>query len=121
MKTTIFELLGMVKAGKAPEKIKYKAFELKRTGCNNLLQIYVDEEGMFFPEFYSGLTLNDEIEIIEDAPKEETKIPEKISTWFSVSETQSNKENIDYANHNFETIYEKINEICDYLKNKSEE
>ena len=60
--------------------------------------------------------LNDEVEIIE----EENKIPEKLSSWFSVEVKQSDEENIEYANYNFETMFEKINEICDYLKSKGE-
>ena len=51
--------------------------------------------------------------------EEENKIPEKLSTWFSLEKDCEN-DNIQYANNNFKTIYEKINEICDYLKSKGE-
>ena len=63
------------------------------------------------------LDINDEVEIIE----EEKKIPEKLSTWFSVEQRQTDEENNEFANYNFEKMYEKINEICDYLKSKGEE
>lgn len=51
--------------------------------------------------------------------EEQKKIPEKLSTWFSLEKDCEN-DNIQYANNNFKTIYEKINEICDYLKSKGE-
>lgn len=52
-------------------------------------------------------------------PEEENKIPKKLSTWFSLEKDCEN-DNIQYANNNFKTMYEKINEICDYLKSKGE-
>lgn len=65
-------------------------------------------------EYYLFDILNDEIEILEE-PK---GIPEKLRTWYSVEENQSIEENCNYANDNFETMYEKINEIIDYLESK---
>lgn len=60
-------------------------------------------------------------ELLERIEQEgEKEIPEKLSTWYSVEVKQSDEENIKYANYNFETMYEKINEICDYLKSKGE-
>jgi len=113
MKITMYELLGLVKDGKAPKKIKYNTFELKRTMNNNLLRIYVDEEGMFFPEYYNGLTLNDIVEIIEE--KEEKKIPEKLDEYADVSGDL-------VCNWTFgeNKLKNKINEIIDYLKSKGE-
>ena len=59
--------------------------------------------------------INAEVEIIE----EEKKIPEKLPTWFSVENQY--QDSIDYMNYNFETLYEKINEIIDYLESKGED
>ena len=59
--------------------------------------------------------LNDKVEIIE-----EKKIPENLSTWYSVEISQSAEENVEYENYNFKIMFEKINEICDYLKSKGE-
>lgn len=115
MKTTIHGLLRMIKDGKTPKKIKYN---------DKIYEYFYDEKNYecFVIDHYSYLFDEDIIQILDkEVEILETKIPEILSTWFSVSETQSNKENIDYANYNFEKMYEKINEICDYLKNKSEE
>ena len=57
---------------------------------------------------------------LENKPLEEKKIPEKLSTWFSVETKQSKELNIEYANTNFENMYEKINEIIDYFKSKGD-
>ena len=127
-----YELLGMIKEDKAPKKIRVHL-------TPHTSKIYVREnvfDGTF--SFY-GLALeeNEEtdeykyylsdcllessmfdknIEIIE----EEKKIPKKLETWYSVLEKQSDEDNVEYANYNFSTMYEKINEIIDYLKNKGE-
>ena len=103
MKITIYELLGMVKDGKAPKKIKYI----------NLIWEYDKETKDYFNDdlwlIYSmnsiGLTER-EVEILE----EEKKIPEKL-----VGEDKGHY--IDYSVCN---IVGKINEILDYLKSKGE-
>ena len=114
----IIDLLNKIANGEeVPKKIKYNIFELKRTMSNNLLRIYVDEEDMFFPEYYSGLTLNDEVEILE----EEKKIPEKLDIeddgytirLFGEKENEwTILDNVDVI------ICNKINSIIDYLKSK---
>lgn len=108
MKTiTMYELLGLVKDGKAPKKVKYQGEILY---FDDETKNYYNDEGMHSLFDCVGYMLNYEVEILE-----EKKIPEKLSTWFSVELTQSDEENVDYANTNFENMYEKINEICDYL------
>ena len=154
MKITIYELLGLVKDGKAPSKIKYNSMIFEYN--NN----YYRSENGFILEDYCELTisLNDEVEILEDTneitaeqimmatdtlnrlkptiiettinwnkaveaiknnfstlkdtPKEEKKIPEKLST-------------ISYKNRNTISIWnehrDKINEIIDCLKSKGDE
>lgn len=119
MKITMYELLGMVKDGKAPKKIKYNTFELKRTMSNNLLRLYVDEDGMFFPEYYSGLTLNDKVEIIE----EEKKIPDEININLAYIDKEYllDKEDVD---RKINEIINKhnilVDKVSDYLKSKGE-
>lgn len=50
--------------------------------------------------------------------EEEKEIPNKLATWYSVETKQNEEENVEFANYNFETMYEKINEIIDYLEKK---
>ena len=59
----MYELLGLIKDGKAPEKIKYNTFKLKRTMSNNLLRIYVDEDGMFYAVLISTKNYHSEYTI----------------------------------------------------------
>ena len=66
----------------------------------------------------SWLTKSEYDEFIKG--EEEKKIPEKLETWYSVLVKQSDEDNVEYANYNFSTMYEKINEIIDYLKSKGE-
>jgi len=126
MKITMYELLGLVKDGKAPKKIlynNYRVYELDEYNHymykdidNTYIDLYDETFNCELDEF-----LNDKVEIIEyKEEKEEKKIPEKLSTWFSVETKQSKELNIEYANTNFENMYEKINSIIDYLKSKGE-
>ena len=116
MKITIYELLGMIKDGKAPSKIKFNNIYCYYRECKNEYVDYTNKPIIQW-DYVVMNSLNDEVEILE----EEKKIPEKLSTWFSVEAKQSKELNIEYANTNFENIYEKINEILDYLKNKGDE
>ena len=114
MKITIYELLGLVKDGKAPKKVRFdNVIWNKVYGENNIL--YEDEydNDLFVYFFRKNLdfTLNDEVEIIE----EEKKIPEKLNEDNAIWEEQAR--DIDYYFKN------KINEIIDYfeyLKSKGE-
>ena len=175
MKITIYKLLEMIKDGKAPKKIKYndKIWRLASDGAYFIgsdygFDFWVEHGDDKFED--EPITLNDEVEIIEEENKftkedfikealdlenltreefnkiyevkecncgktfckdfikvekvgEEKKIPEKLSTWFSLETSHSKELNREYANTNFENMYEKINEIIDcldYLKNKGE-
>ena len=91
----VIDLLNKIANGEeVPKKIKYKSFILERTKSSEVKRLYVDEQGMFFPECYS-FDLNDEVEIIE----EDKKI-EKLNIY-------------NYTEHDIMT---KINEIIDYLE-----
>jgi hypothetical protein len=71
MKIKIYELLGLIKDGKAPKKVKYcdEIFTFNNDGCNFLYKYQVGKCQLF-----GCCKLNDEVEIIE----EKKKIPEKI-------------------------------------------
>ena len=78
MKITIYELLGMVKDGKAPKTIKSEGHYYK---YNELEKDYYEGMGYDYEYLLANTAvkgLDDKIEIIEDKPKEEKKIPEKI-------------------------------------------
>ena len=119
MKVTIYELLGRVKDGKElPKKVEYAGLIYENKDgdlLNNLKCSLFEHNGNGCEDLL--LMINDEVEILEEGEK---KIPEKLSTWFSVETKQSKELNIEYANTNFENMYKKINEIIDYLKSKGE-
>lgn len=107
MKITMYELLGLIKDNKAPNKIKYDNIIFEYDG------IYYVTEHTYLDKYCDiSRCLNDKVEILE-----EKKTLDKLSTWFSLEKDREN-DNVEYANYNFSIIYEKINEICDYLKNK---
>ena len=140
MKITMYELLGLVKDGKAPKKIKYKD------------KIYYYHEGYDFNYMYNSSDyspmdkekslfkfnsykckdgaeywdnnaaidfLNDEVEI----PEEEKKIPEKLDIYDELQTLLANGGGS--YDHNIHKMFKKIelkqNEIIDYLKRKGDE
>lgn len=126
----IIELLNKIANGEEVPMFKYEGKVYKYNKNNEWFdELYSDgncKSEIYFCELNDEIemftpTLNNLREYIGLARKEEKKIPEKLSTWFSVETKQSKELNIEYANVNFENMYEKINEICDYLKSKGDE
>lgn len=110
MKITMYELLGMVKDGKAPKIIKYKGtlYEYDSDSGN---EFYYNDGWSLYREFFqNGNCLNDEVEILEEEkkiPEEEKKIPEKLKDII--------KDGCIEAPSKF-ILMAKINEIIDYLE-----
>ena len=104
---TMYELLGLVKDGKAPKKVKYDYH----------YYIYDENYDTYYQEMSGGnqlriivSELNAEVEILE----EEKKIPEK----FKVHSFGDKDENGCFVSSPFPTDEEfmnKINDIIDYL------
>ena len=121
MKITMYELLGMVKDGKQPRKIKYRdnLFEY-RVGVDdyradepikyhgNYLFHYLFEEEVNF--------LNDEVEILDDEKKKKSKVPIKLYGLEMLDEDMSHEIAIAKQRYNNGRIRTKINEIIDYLE-----
>lgn len=76
---TIYELLGLVKNGKAPKKIKVGNIELKyNEGCEDYYRYY--GTGLFEYKFRNCKNfLNDEVEIIEEPKKIEYEQIEELT------------------------------------------
>ena len=118
MKITIYELLGLIKDGKAPAKIKYvnSIYELSPEDDD----YYSEDKMMWFTHELNCLTiLNDEVEIIE----EDKKI-EKIEI-----EKDENKQNYFirneygtkcYLTKHSKIIASKINELIDEVNKLKE-
>lgn len=106
MKITMYELLGIIKDGKVPEKIKYnnKIYFAKGNAIEGFVEYFSDEDEWGFNHYVRYENLNKEVEILEE-PK---GIPEKLEI-LPDSEHYSN-----------EVLHGKINEILDYLKSKGE-
>ena len=114
MIVTIYELLGMVKDGKAPKKIKYinKIFDYDNADYFNT------DIGYLFERCTLCVILNDKVEILE-----EKKTPEK---WNDLSFTTMRKredsidDDIQKLKGYIETIMRTQNQVIDYLKSKGE-
>jgi len=117
MKITIYELIRMIKDGKAPKTIKSEGHYYN---YNELEKDYYEGMGYDYEYLLANTSvkgLDDEIEIIEDTVKEK-KIPEKISIndngtiGFPNGQWTATNMNKAFAMN--------INSIIDYLKSKGE-
>ena len=121
MKITIYELLGLVKDGKAPSKVKWRD---KIWTYNNYNQDYViNDTDLFGYGFCNHRTLdfiNDPVEILE----EENKIPEKLEEprfnkgRYYIKDINGDDSEISGIERTFRL---KINEIIDFLESKGDE
>ena len=115
MKITVHELLGMIKDGKAPKKIKYDDRIWVKNSKNN---DYTDSFGNeFFDSYLILVIIDDIVEILDKI--EEKKIPGKL---FFTHISNYNDQSV--VNNNFNNYFKKtqetINQLIDYLKSKGE-
>lgn len=133
MKTiTLYDLLGLVKDGKAPKKIKYMGYIFEYDTNHKRYESYFDEQIWTLNDFVNvDDNLNDTVKIPNDE-EEKKKIPEKLEE-FGI---QYNLDYIDYKNietlkkwlnKDFQTIYDTLdliiknqNQLIDFLKSKGE-
>lgn len=109
----VIDLLNKIANGEeVPKYVQYYNMLKDKTDI-----MMICKENIFYKLDQLEIQLNSRIEPLE----EEHKIPEKLDTWFSMENVQNNgmsKEDfiIKYANYNFETYFNKINEIINYLE-----
>ena len=113
MKITFYELLGLVKDGKAPKKIKFGNIELEYSEENEDYYSYYGQ-GLFEYKFGNCKNfLNDVVEIIE-----ETKKIEKIARCDSIKMTHYGE--LYKPTENEEILRIKVNELIDEINNLKE-
>ena len=81
MKITMYELLGIVKDGKAPKKILYNDIELEYDKDTKDYYPYYDKYLFEFKFADCVNFLEDEVEIIEE-PKKIEKMECNVESWF---------------------------------------
>jgi RecG-like helicase len=126
MKITIYELLGLVKDGKAPEKIKFRneIYEYE----NNIKDSFIDYVGIeketnevFYLSSYIGNNyisdiFTDEVEIIEEQEDKEDKIQKIYHCETSLIQNEVEIFIIKQLNQ----MVDKINELIDEINNLKE-
>lgn len=124
MKISTYELLGMVKNGKAlPKKVKvldviYEFDDHYGDYFNKELDRYLFVYMTSEEEWKLAYFLNAQVEILE----EEKKIPEKLN-WKpkeSMAGQLTQKEQIEVIARRTEKLKKEFNEIIDFLKSKGE-
>lgn len=123
MKITMYELIGLIKDGKAPKKIKihktiYEWVFIHHEFCyadNSINRI------LLFEYYVRNNKLNDEIEIIEEDKKIEKLLLDMNSK--RKGEMTADYDNYiidDIVKHNFDVIHKKINELIDEVNKLKE-
>lgn len=123
MKITFYELLGLIKDGKAPKKIIYnnEVWELDDDNEyeNNNYDKSLLEKLVY--ELYTLDFINDKVEIIEE-PKKIEKLP-----YYSLEKIQKSKTKDEWYKNRVELLekrindyHNKINELIDEINNLKE-
>lgn len=121
---TIFELLGLIKDGKAPKKIKYnnRTYEFKEieegTGYvyeSGIVKFWLSNE----IEFDISRCLNEKVEILEENKPiiEKINIEQDSSKHFYIKNEYGTKCSL--TKHS-KMIADKLNEIIDYINRKED-
>lgn len=110
MKIIFYELLGLVKDGKAPKKIKYGNIELEYDEKNEDYYSYYGG-GLFEHKFgnLSNNFLNGEVEIL-DEPKKIEKLNDKLGL-FGDGNTQKIINELNYTRTIINELIDKINNL----------
>ena len=129
MKITIYELLGLIKDGKAPSKIKYEnsIYELSPEDDDYFSE---DKMGWFTHELNCLRILNDEVEIIEEDKKIEkldVALLGQCDNWLRCPTNKVTKQDVELNPYIIDNIREntlyfqrKINELIDEINNLKE-
>lgn len=125
MKITMYELLGLVKDGKAPKKIKFRneIYEYEnhiKDGFIDYVGIEKETNEVFYLSSYIGNNyisdiFTDEVEIIDD---EEPKKIEKIARCDDIKMTHNGE--LYKPTENEEILRIKVNELIDEINNLKE-
>ena len=108
----VIDLLNKIANGEIPKTIVYD--ERYFTYDDKRQNYFAYDDSEIDWKYTIMEYINDEIEIIEDTPKEEKKIPEKLDlAWQNAFDEQVQQECI-------KMILENINTILDYLESKGE-
>ncbi len=143
MKITMYELLGMVKDGKAPNTILYENEtywydKVEKDYYKMIAKDLDDEDIEYLFEYSIGEKLNEEVLIITERPisklyinnklqydlEEEKKIPEKLKSLNNVGNAPNLVEFADKQQLNNHLLKDKLNEVIhylQYLKSKGDE
>ena len=124
MKITIYELLGLVKDGKAPKKIKFRneIYEYEnhiKDGFIDYVGIEKENDEAFYLSSYIGNNyisdiFTDEVEIIEELKKIEKE------DLFKLDERMSKASLVAWQKANNGILKKKINELIDENNNLKE-
>ncbi len=124
MKTTIYGLLGMIKDGKAPKKIKIDDSILFLCKINGIRYRFEKFGSLNWDYYIETDRLDDVVEILdEDFKLKEKKIPEKLEE-FDIQGLEVSGYSMTQAEYLLEDGIkenrEMLNWILDYLKSKGE-
>ena len=124
MKITIYELLGLVKDGKAPKKIKFRneIYEYEnhiKDGFIDYVGIEKEDDEAFYLSSYIGNNyisdiFTDEVEILNEAKEDKIQKIYHFKTSLIQNEVEI------FITKNLNQMVDKINELIDEINNLKE-
>lgn len=121
MKITLYDLLGMIKDGKAPKKIEFDTEKYLWCEKQEEYRRYPYENNLYYnlwSDYDLTKCLNEEVKILETL-EEEKKLPEKLIPT-SLKGIDNLDEKIEIAHIDTISVIDTVNEILDYLESKGE-
>lgn len=111
MKITIYELLGLIKDGKAPKRVRRYNFDFFRdyeliSYTATIHRMYKSEDGTFLMDL---VKIDDEVEILDE--EDEFIDIEETTRKVLRNKTLSHDESLDGIVHNFNLAFDKINDL----------
>ena len=110
MTITIYELLGLVKDGQAPKKIKYPMGDCEEFYTRDLYERLFDED----------IVLTDTVEILEEENKIEKLGDFDLTKYSRDDEDLGLQLNYTGVSNTFNDVYFKINEVIDKVNKLKE-
>ena len=117
---SVYELLGLIKDGKAPKKIRIFEDLIYNFDENNNFYYHQNNGSSLYRIFYDlGNALEEKVEILEEYKS--MIEPITLNDWCEITYDKNWELLKNDFNKNMKTIFDRLNKISDYINEKEKE